>query len=132
MRRIPTPDKTSDESLRQPLPSAGKEAALLRMHEPKRGDDEAGYGLLGRPGSPRKRHRRQLSLSSFPARRLSTYALYAVALLVCALVALWLHQKGTGTPKPQIPKETPGERIPLGQSRDRDGREVFWWEQFPR
>ena len=114
------------------------------MHELKRksssdsyarpnADDEADFGLLERAGSPRRRHRRQLSLSSFPARRLSTYALYALALLVCALVALWLHQRST-TPPPQvqIPKETPGERIPLGQSRDRGGREVFWWEQFPR
>lgn len=105
------------------------------MHEltRKSSDYEADLGLLGRAGSPPKRHRRQLSLSSFPARRLSTYALYALALLVCALVALWLHQNST-TPPPQaqIPKETPGERIPLGQSRDRDGREVFWWEQFPR
>ena len=25
-----------------------------------------------------------------------------------------------------------GGEIPLGQSRFRDGREVFWWEQFPR
>ncbi|RMZ76083.1 hypothetical protein DV737_g4954, partial [Chaetothyriales sp. CBS 132003] len=24
------------------------------------------------------------------------------------------------------------EEIPIGQSRDRGGREVFWWEQFPR
>lgn len=113
------------------------------MHELKRrsssdsdvrpnGDDEADLGLLGRVGSPPKRHRRQLSLSSFPARRLITYALYAVALLVCTLVAIWLHQGRTAAPAPQIPKEMPGERIPLGQSRDRDGREIFWWEQFPR
>ena len=24
-----------------------------------------------------------------------------------------------------------GGIIPLGQSRDRGGREFFWWEQFP-
>ena len=115
----------------------------MRMHELKRkpssdsyarpdGDDEADFGLLGHAGSPRKRHRRQLSLSSFPARRLSIYALYALALLVCTFLGIWLHQRSTAAPEPQIPKETPGERIPLGQSRDRDGREIFWWEQFPR
>jgi hypothetical protein len=97
-------------------------------------DDDSGFGLLAPPGgSPRKRHRRQLSLSSFPARRFITYALYAAALVVCALVALWLHLNSTITPKQApVAKEIPGERIPLGQSRDRDGREVFWWEQFPR
>jgi hypothetical protein len=113
------------------------------MHELKRkpssdsfarvsAEDESGFGLLAPAGSPRKRHRRQLSLSSFPARRLVTYALYAAALLTCALVAAWLHFNSQGAPKNDLPKEAPGERIPLGQSRDRDGREVFWWEQFPR
>lgn len=97
-------------------------------------DNEAALGLLTTPaGSPQKRHRRQLSLSSFPARRLITYTLYAAALLICALVAVWLHlNRAVPAPKAPIAKDTPGERIPLGQSRDRDGREVFWWEQFPR
>jgi hypothetical protein len=94
-------------------------------------DDEASFGLLA-PGSPRKRHRRQLSLSSFPARRVITYILCAAALLTCALVAIWLHANGSTLGEPKVVAETPGERIPLGQSRDRGGREVFWWEQFPR
>lgn len=95
-------------------------------------DDDSGFGLLAPAGTPRKRHRRQLSLSSFPARRLFTYALYAAALLVCGLLAAWLHFNNQGAPNAELPKEVIGERIPLGQSRDRDGREIFWWEQFPK
>ena len=96
-------------------------------------DDESGFGLLATAGSSRKRHRRQLSLSSFPARRLVTYALYAAALLVCALVAAWLHFNAQTALKAELPTVEFGETIPLGQSRrDRDGREIFWWEQFPR
>ncbi|ETN37607.1 uncharacterized protein HMPREF1541_07229 [Cyphellophora europaea CBS 101466] len=96
-------------------------------------DDEAGSGLLGHSTSPHKRHRRQLSLSSFPARRLVAYTLYAGALIACALVIIWLHRGAARATETQIPKEVPGARIPLGQSvRNSDNREIFWWEQFPR
>jgi hypothetical protein len=95
-------------------------------------DDEAAHGLLGFATSPRKRHRRQLSLSSFP-RRIFIYAVYAVALAGFLLGAKWLSSLAAGAQSDfRIPEETPGVQIPIGQSRMRDGREVFWWEQFPR
>jgi hypothetical protein len=95
-------------------------------------DDEAAHGLLSFAASPRKRHRRQLSLSSFP-RRIYIYAIYAAALAAFLLGAKWLSSLASSAQGEfRIPEEEPGVQIPIGQSRMRDGREVFWWEQFAR
>ncbi|KIX08042.1 uncharacterized protein Z518_02697 [Rhinocladiella mackenziei CBS 650.93] len=96
--------------------------------------DTSSSGLLSPVGSPkwRRGHRRQLSLTRFyiqPGKAICTAA--AIALLT--VVGLWWSFRPVG----RVPMQEPdieGDHglIPMGQSESRDGREVFWWEQFPR
>jgi hypothetical protein len=96
--------------------------------------DTSSNGLLSPAGSPRFRrgHRRHLSLSRFQPRK-AVCTVAAVALFI-VFALLWLfvagaHEPGNG--KDLAPDGDSGI-IPLGQSRYRDGREIFWWEYFPR
>ncbi|KPI41162.1 uncharacterized protein AB675_7939 [Cyphellophora attinorum] len=84
------------------------------------------------PGASRP-YRRQLSITRFSARRLFLYVTGALVVAACVSALAKLAANLTrGSEQHAIPEEIPGEPIPLGQSRDRGGREVFWWEQFPR
>jgi len=63
---------------------------------------------------------------------------WIAGLVVCVLLlggGILVSISGRGPPGteklPSPPPQDNGE-IPLGQSRDINGREVFWWEQFPR
>ncbi len=99
-------------------------------------DVASSNGLLspGAAGSPRflRGHRRHLSLSSFQPRKAGCTV--AAATLLIAFAFLWLFVAGAQEPGTGSALAAGGDSgvIPIGQSRDRNGREVFWWEQFAR
>jgi hypothetical protein len=133
--RIPavdTPARSHHRSPSQPSSVTQGTNCQLRMSASRASsfDYEAGNGLLARDRSPHKSPRRQLNISSFTPRRV---LLFAIALVACVFAVTWFGPSIiNSTQETRIPEAVPGERIPLGQSRERDGREVFWWEQFPR
>ena len=86
--------------------------------------DSSSDGLLSPTGSPVRARWRKSSASLFRNRR-SAY--WACVLLVVVALGLWTWSRQDD----EIPVHD-GEEVPIGQSRYRDGREVFWWEQFPR
>ncbi|KAL6253398.1 hypothetical protein RBB50_001122 [Rhinocladiella similis] len=108
-------------------------SAIVAIHQRDNSSDSSSSGLLSPVGSPRLRrgHKRQLSLSSFSLRR---SICSATAIVLLAIIGLWW----TFVPAGQVQIQTTpiqddnNDSIPIGQSEDRDGREVFWWEQFPR
>ncbi|KAJ9653095.1 hypothetical protein H2198_007709 [Neophaeococcomyces mojaviensis] len=80
--------------------------------------------------SPHLGHRRQVSLSSFNARKTAWFAgaglfLLALCLATAGYFRPALRFNNLNTTDDNGP-------IPLGKSVSRGGREVFWWEQFPR
>ena len=86
--------------------------------------DSSSDGLLSPTGSPGRPRWRKSRASLLRSRRT---AYWACLLFVVSLLSLWtLLRKRNAEPFDD------GGEIPLGQSRGRDGREVFWWEQFPR
>ncbi len=91
----------------------------------------AGYALLG-PGSPQPGRRRQVSLSSFNPRKVAWLA--AAALFVLAVVLLGTTTSYVSDAIGQLKASVVDDDapIPLGHSVGRGGREVFWWEQYPR
>ncbi|KAI1620485.1 hypothetical protein EDD37DRAFT_659586 [Exophiala viscosa] len=81
-------------------------------------------------GSPRSRwgHRHQLSLSSLRTRKILCSATAIAILTVLGLWWSFTHIDHLHVPT----RADDGGAIPLGQSRYRGGREIFWWEHFPR
>jgi len=113
--------------------SIGDKFATLILHARALSEDSSSSGLLGpATSSPRRGHLRRRSLSSFQARR-SIWTAGTITLLMVLGVCLWFSP--TSPPAnirgPVQVADDDGD-IPLGQSVDRGGREVFWWEQFPR
>ncbi|KAK6387018.1 hypothetical protein LTS17_000283 [Exophiala oligosperma] len=109
-------------------------SAIVAIHQRDNSSDSSSSGLLSPVGSPRLRrgHKRQLSLSSFSPRR-SICTATAIALLT--IIGLWWTFVPAGQVQIQTTNSVQDDNndfIPIGQSVDRDGREVFWWEQFPR
>lgn len=99
-------------------------------------NDSTGSGLLSPGDLPRARrvgHKRHLSLSVFSPRK-GLWTAAAIAFLTA--LGLWWSFGPISRLQIQVPDvEDAGPTfplIPLGESRDRGGREVFWWEQFPR
>ena len=115
----------------------------ISTHRRNWSSDSSGSTLLSPSGSPRPRgaHRRQLSFSKFKPTR-AVWALGAIAFLT--ILGLWWSLSPTNIDQEveiSEPDIDPGEvldaidpngPIPVGKSVDRNGREVFWWEQFPR
>lgn len=108
--------------------------------------DSSNNGLLSHVESPRFRqgHRRQLSLSRLRSRKaLCSVTVFVILLLVFALSPVSVNQirdpyheqsskdRTNGAGEIFLDNEDGGGIIPLGQSRERKGREFFWWEQFP-
>lgn len=93
-------------------------------------DNSIPYTPVDNPGS-KLGHRRQISLSSPNPRKITWVLVTSLFALVCFLAATAQYTSpligwhGTSPNDDDI-------HIPLGKSVDRDGREVFWWEQFPR
>ncbi len=86
--------------------------------------DSSSDGLLSPTGSPGRPRWRKSGATLLRSRRTGYWA---CLLFVVALLSLWtLWRKRSAEPFDD------GGEIPLGQSRYRGGREVFWWEQFPR
>jgi len=107
---------------------------VVSIHRRDNSSDSSSSGLLSPVESPRLRrgHKRQLSLSSFGLRR-SICSTTAIALVT--IVGLWWTFVPAGQIQSQttpIENDNSNDLIPIGQSVDVDGREVFWWEQFPR
>jgi len=105
---------------------------IVAIHRRDPSSDSSSSGLLSPVGTPRLRlgHKRQLSLSSFNPRK-SSWTAAAITLLT--IISLWwsfgpVRRVGLQAPEQQDDNGP----IPLGQSRYLQGREVFWWEQFPR
>ena len=86
--------------------------------------DSSSDGLLSPTGSPGRPRWRKSGASLLRSRRT---AYWACLLFVVSLLSLWTLSRDRNVE----PYDDGGE-IPLGQSRYRDGREVFWWEAFPR
>ena len=85
--------------------------------------DSSSDGLLSPTGSPgRSRWRRSKSAWYRPRRSIWL----SVTLSTIAVFALWTF---LGRRHELLDD---GGLIPNGESRYREGREVFWWEQFPR
>lgn len=84
--------------------------------------------------SPPLGHRRQVSLSSFSPRKITWLICVALLLLIVLFAATTTGYVWTGPKRQNGPGIVPddGQSIPLGKSIYRNGREVFWWEQFPR
>jgi len=85
-------------------------------------------------GSPQLGHRRQISLSSFSTRKaawLAAAGLLALAILLLGTTTSYVKD-AIGPQKTSAPAADDDRPITLGTSVDRGGREVFWWEQFPR
>lgn len=84
--------------------------------------------------SPPLGHKRQVSLSSFSPRKATWLVCVALLLLIVLFAATTTGYIWTSPGRISGPGIVPddGERIPIGKSVDRDGREVFWWEEFPR
>ena len=81
-------------------------------------------------GSPYLGQTRRSGLSSFSLRKAAWlvatgFFLIAVCLTAAGRVRPTIHFGNSHSSDHDGP-------IPLGQSVDRGGREVFWWEQFPR
>lgn len=76
-------------------------------------------------------HRRQISLSSPNPRKITWVVLAGLLAVACFLIATAKYTSpligwhGTSQDDRDL-------YLPLGKSMDRGGREVFWWEQFPR
>ncbi|KAK5449413.1 hypothetical protein LTS15_008957 [Exophiala xenobiotica] len=105
---------------------------IVAIHRRDHSNDSSSSGLLSPVGNPRLRlgHKRQLSLSSFNPRK-SAWTAAGIALLT--IISLWWSFGPVGRVDLQAPaQQDDNGAIPIGQSRYQDGREVFWWEQFPR
>lgn len=86
--------------------------------------DSSSDGLLSPTGSPGRPRWRKSRVSLLRSRRTAYWACLVFVVSLLGLLTLSREQNAE-------PFDDGGE-IPLGQSRYRDGREVFWWEQFPR
>ncbi|EXJ87352.1 hypothetical protein A1O3_04311 [Capronia epimyces CBS 606.96] len=88
-------------------------------------------GLLDPVGSPRARraHRRQLSRPRFQPRK-AIWSTAAIALLIVVGLLWSVEPTPLSQQRPDVQAQEEQGPIPIGQSRDRNGREVFWWEQF--
>jgi hypothetical protein len=105
---------------------------IVAIHRRDHSSDSSSSGLLSPVGNPRLRlgHKRQLSLSRFNPRK-SAWTAAGIALLT--IISLWWSFGPVGRVDLQSPgRQDDNGAIPIGQSRYQDGREVFWWEQFPR
>ncbi|KAJ9495545.1 hypothetical protein H2202_009086 [Exophiala xenobiotica] len=105
---------------------------IVAIHRRDYSSDSSSSGLLSPVGNPRLRlgHKRQLSLSRFNPRK-SAWTAAGIALLT--IISLWWSFSPVGRVDLQAPaQQDDNGAIPIGQSRYQDGREVFWWEQFPR
>ncbi|KAK5948405.1 hypothetical protein OHC33_010579 [Knufia fluminis] len=87
-----------------------------------------GYSPLG-SGSPQLGHRRRISLSSFNPRKAAWLATAGLFVLGVLLLGTTTSYVSDALRQQEVDDDAP---IPLGKSVDRGGREVFWWEQFPR
>lgn len=103
---------------------------LLPLHTRSANDgSSARYSSLDNQGA-KLGHRRQISLSSPSPRKVTWLVLAGLFAFICFLVATARYTSpligwhGTSQDDRDL-------YIPLGKSVDRDGREVFWWEQFP-
>ncbi|KEF56616.1 uncharacterized protein A1O9_06805 [Exophiala aquamarina CBS 119918] len=120
------------------------DASLTHTH--KWSADSSNGGLLSPEGSsrPRQGHRRQLSLSRLRSRKaFCSITAFVLILLVFAVSPVSVDQFRDPYSEEQSTDRFAGSReivleghddggiVPLGQSRNRDGREFFWWEQFP-
>ncbi|ETI27144.1 hypothetical protein G647_09826 [Cladophialophora carrionii CBS 160.54] len=118
-------------------------SAWITTHRHNWSSDSSGSGLLSPGGSPplREGHRRHPSHSRFKPRRAlwtaGAIAFLTVIALCWSLFPARIDQR-LEIPEPDvdhgdgadaIDSEAP---IPPGKSVERNGREVFWWEQFPR
>lgn len=105
-------------------------ASYRRIHQRDWSSDSSSSGVLSpvESHSSRRGHRRTLSLFS-----LSTHkAICSTAVIVLlTFVLLWSFKPSSRVQVAEVDRveERP---IAIGKSEDRDGREVFWWEQFPR
>jgi hypothetical protein len=117
-----------------------KPPAWITTHRREWSTDSSGSSLLSHNGSShvRRGHRRQWSLSKLKTGRALCTAGAIVLLTILGL--LWSFGPGTvgsvldvSDPDAQEGDTTdPNGPIPWGKSVERGGREVFWWEQFPR
>ena len=89
-------------------------------------------GLLDPAGGASRPYRRQRSLASFLGRR----KIWTIcALIFISILTLWVWEQypdavgGSFGLHEDLSKYT-GE-LPWGSAHNVDGREVFWWEQFP-
>lgn len=123
----------------------GKDDAPF-IHKNDWSADSSSNGLLSPGGSSRLRrgHRRQLSFSRLRSKKaFCTTAVFVLILLLFALSPVSVDQlrdpyreespvdRATGDGEIFIGDTDDGGIVPLGQSRERNGREFFWWEQFP-
>ncbi|OAL35374.1 hypothetical protein AYO20_05425 [Fonsecaea nubica] len=114
------------------------DAIAISTHKRDWSTDSSGSSLLSPSQSPRPRRgrRRQWKRLRFlPSKTIC----YAAAIAILTVIALWWFLNPTPTgghlefSKPDVDDGVPEDGpIPIGQSVDRGGREVFWWEQFPR
>lgn len=101
--------------------------------------DSSGSSLLSPIETPwRRGHRRQLG---FARTKTSRAICTAAAIALLTVVLLWWTFSPTSDDFPLELLEPdiedgnaadPNGPIPAGKSVERNGREVFWWEEFPR
>ena len=84
------------------------------------------------PGSPRFGHRRQISLSTVNPRKAAWLAAAGLFLLAIILLGTTTGFVTDAIARQKVAAANDDSPIPLGKSVGRGGREVFWWEQFPR
>ncbi|EXJ66559.1 uncharacterized protein A1O5_10229 [Cladophialophora psammophila CBS 110553] len=114
------------------------DATVISIHKRDWSSDSSGSSLLNPVESPRPRRgrRRQWKISRLQP---SKAICYAAAIALLTAVSLWWFLRPTSAgglieiPEPDVDDglEEDGP-IPMGKSVDRNGREVFWWEKFPR
>ncbi|KIW30788.1 uncharacterized protein PV07_02490 [Cladophialophora immunda] len=114
------------------------DSAAISIHKRDWSTDSSGSSLLSPAESPRRRRarRRQWKLSRcLPSKAIC----YAAALALLTVISLWWFLRPTSTDglfeilRPDVDDSVAEDGpIPIGKSVDRAGREVFWWEEFPR
>lgn len=88
--------------------------------------DSSSSGLLSPASSSPSRRGRSPSVF----RKRSGLA-WVLGLFLFSLLAVWAWSKSQTT-KPVLPTVDDNGAIPIGESRSQNGREVFWWERYPR